>query len=112
MYNNYVLGDAEYVDTTTVDGFEMHSFGGFPVLISSEGSVAVVELYRASDDEMEAVDYLESYPSFYNRKEVVLLNGCTAWVYFIDDAEIHTLPYVASNLQGEYDWVLHVQEAA
>lgn len=117
MGNHRVLGGAEYVDTTVVYGFSMHSFGGFPVLIPADPEEeAVVELYRANDAEMDSVDMLEGFREggggFYDRTPVELDNGHVAWVYFIDDVDLFDLPDVPVNAYGAQDWIKYVEEAA
>ena len=55
--NNRLLSDAEYVGTTTVEGWELYSLGAFPGAIQGEGAPLTVELYRVGS--MARLDMLE-----------------------------------------------------
>lgn len=76
--------DAQLLSTEVISGFEMYSLGGFPYIKpASEGDITI-EVYAVPITAMKALDMLEGYPSFYNRKLVDTTKG-QAWIYYIDD---------------------------
>ena len=85
--NNRLLQGQEFLRASaTEDKFLMYSMGGFPAVDTSVDSNQIQgELYEVNPEGMARLDRLEGYPSFYDRKEVKLATGETAWVYFIDE---------------------------
>jgi len=61
--------------------FQMYSFGMFPGVYKGGKYAIEGELYEVTDRELERLDMLESNGRFYNREEVKLANGETAWMY-------------------------------
>lgn len=93
----------EFLGHAIIPG-EMHSLGGFPyVWFPEECNTEVVgEVYHLNDPQgylAAALDRLEGYPRFYNRKEVDTPFG-KAWVYFFDKKDVH-----APVANG--DWLQH-----
>lgn len=88
LYNHVVLDNSELVAKGTITGFQMHSLQAYPALVPKDGCNPVkVEVYKVSPMIMNALDNLEGYPSFYNRKmvEVETEDGKrVAWVYYMN----------------------------
>lgn len=80
----------EYLGTTTLKA-NMYSLGAYPYITEPfpydrTGPVVIGEVYDIKSSRsrlLKALDRLEGYPSFYNRKEVKTIFG-DVWVYFID----------------------------
>lgn len=88
-------------DTFTVEGLDMFPIGdqfgdqltiggiSYPYCVNGDGSV-VVECYLADDERMKALDKLEGYPQFYNRKKVRAKdedgNVIVGWIYYLEGA--------------------------
>lgn len=92
--NHRLLTSAPRQDDGIIpDGeFYMVSLGGFPGLIPPheplyKSTPIVVEVYEVDSNQRAiSLDGLEGYPSFYDRKQVVLEDGRCCWVYFLDDS--------------------------
>ncbi len=72
--------------TRTTERFSMFSLGGFPYVdldLPNPLSQIVVETYQVTPECLKRLDILEGYPRFYNRTEVTLEDGNTAWIYHI-----------------------------
>lgn len=90
--NHRVLEEGEYLQDGRISSgkFTMLDLGAFPALVQDkEGTDIHGELYRVNTQSLRSCDWLEGYPSFYNR-EVVDVNlsvGNTvkAWVYFLSE---------------------------
>ena len=70
----------------------MVSMGSFPALIPSgknSPQEIIGEIWSVDDESFKNVDYLEGYPSFYDREQFIILDSAdkahTCWVYFIPD---------------------------
>lgn len=101
MGNHRLLqdGEAAFLGTERVSGFQMYSMGGFPFITPAEGEIRI-ELYKVDRDTMLRLDRLEGYPSFYDRKLIQTSKG-QAWIYFIVGKNLSNYEPVASG-----DWVL------
>lgn len=73
------------LSTERVSGWEMYSYGGFPFIRPADNpsDEITIEVYAMPVTAMRALDRLEGYPSFYDRKLVQTSKG-QAWIYFID----------------------------
>lgn len=82
-----IQGCPRQADGVIPSGFKMYSYGAFPALTpSEEGYPITVEVYQVNDThKAQSLDWLEGYPSFYNRKVIELEDGRKAWVYFVKD---------------------------
>lgn len=59
---------------------------GIPYVTEGGTKHIVGEMYRVSDDILKGpLDSLEGHPHAYERREVELDNGETAWLYFYDN---------------------------
>ena len=88
--NHRLLHNAEYMDTRNLClPFVMKHLGGFPGLLPDRDEHwTVCELYKVDDDTFQRLDYLEGYPSFYNRSQIYLPEG-PAWIYWLTDEEYY-----------------------
>ena len=96
--NHRLLHNAEYVDTRILPlPFVMKHLGGFPGLLPGlhTDNKITCELYRVTDTTFQSLDYLEGYPSFYNRTLIeVGIDDETeryvdAWIYYLEDEEYY-----------------------
>jgi len=85
--NNVLLMDSEFVqkDKTASNVWDLRCWGGFPAAYKSGSDQIQGELYKVDLSTMRSLDSLEGFPHFYNREEVLLESGQTAWIYFIDE---------------------------
>jgi gamma-glutamylcyclotransferase (GGCT)/AIG2-like uncharacterized protein YtfP len=98
--NHCLLENANQVSDAKVTGWDMYSFGMYPMVIPGSGTVAV-ELYEVTPSEMDRLDSLEGYPTFYNRKRVEAVTdsgAIEAWMYFGDKNQVERLPQVKSGV--------------
>ena len=83
--------------TGYVKNFSMFSMGGFPMIVPGGGEVRV-EVYEVGDATLRALDGLEGFPHFYDRKRVTvnLDNGdkAKAWIYFGRPEQVEDCPKV------------------
>ncbi len=84
FHNNRLLSSSTYLGTErSVPEFLMISLGGFPGLISGTERITI-EVFRLDSAQSGlSLDYLEGYPSFYNRRQILTTHGL-AWVYYLD----------------------------
>ena len=93
--NHSVLGDAPLLTVgITMPIFKMISLGGFPGLVDGIDSVWV-EVYEVDDEGLQQLDWLEGYPSFYDRQMIAVMTEAGG----IEQALIYTL----SHHKGRYD---------
>ena len=86
------------------NNFRMVSMGSFPALIQAGNNTPQEingEIWDVDDDVFKNVDYLEGYPTFYNRDKYIILdskdNEHTCWTYFLPEDK-HTDQL--KNVQG------------
>lgn len=89
---NYMMNKTEFIGTFTEKlPFTMVDLGSFPALLDSEElKTATFEVYKIDDEDnttLIKLDSYEGYPSFYNRKTVLLKNDMEVWFYFIKKEE-------------------------
>lgn len=84
--NHSRLEKSPLVGTCIVEGYEMRSLGGFPVIYPTTTSdKIVVEVYQVTEDTLEgSLDSLEGHPDWYRRIEVPTEFG-KAWIYVMMD---------------------------
>ena len=85
-----VEGRAELLGEATYNQAVMYSLGAFPALCLIDEITDMPikgEVFRVTSEDLpQRLDYLEGYPSFYDRKEVSVLlqyKPTTAWVYYL-----------------------------
>ena len=85
LHNHGLLQDSDYLGLDKLQGeYTMLDLGSFPGLLLEGSTDITVEVYDIDDTTFQSLDWLEGYPSFYNRTEVETLYG-TAWVYYLND---------------------------
>jgi gamma-glutamylcyclotransferase (GGCT)/AIG2-like uncharacterized protein YtfP len=100
--NHRVIEGAIRQEDGVVAGlFEMFSLGGFPALTHSDTPHdIVVEVYEVNNEaHAQGLDWLEGYPTFYDREVVTLVDGRKCWSYFIDPLDRKQTPIPSG------DWV-------
>lgn len=97
--NHRLLEEAEFIGNAVVGGWDMYSFGYYPMIIPGSGLVSV-ELYAVSAAEFQSLDNLEGYPSFYDRRKIAASTErgpVQAWIYFGDADQVKGLPKVETG---------------
>lgn len=92
--NDHVMrkANAVYVGDSVIDRFDMYSLAAFPAIVPTEKPHLVYgEVYTVAD--IEPLDWLEGYPDFYDRMEVMTSYGL-AWVYYL-----HAPPEAAPRIK-------------
>jgi gamma-glutamylcyclotransferase (GGCT)/AIG2-like uncharacterized protein YtfP len=106
--NHICLGGSTYLGRRRLSGGQLHDRGRYPMALLSGRSDVVIhgELFCVSDAGLRHLDQLESYPGFYDRSEVELSDGTTAWVYHGTSVQVDPYPVIPS---GDWDTtpVLH-----
>ena len=81
-HGNHGLIDGKKKWEGRIDGWVMHSLGGFPTCIPGDGTITV-EVWDVTPSSARRVDALEGYPDFYDK---VVVNTP------VGDAEMYTCP--------------------
>ena len=84
--NNVVLHGAEFLqEAVTPPKYTMISLGAFPG-VKLEGNTAIHgEVWRVNEEQLERLDRLEGYPSFYNREKIDIPGlSVDPWMYYLD----------------------------
>jgi gamma-glutamylcyclotransferase (GGCT)/AIG2-like uncharacterized protein YtfP len=108
-FGNHRLLDNEYCERLgtikTEPAFKMVSLGGFPGVIPDEGTQSItVEIYRVNSQRVEQqLDWLEGYPSFYQKATINTPWG-VANMYILREEEYGANPVVESG-----DWIQHIE---
>ena len=83
LHNHVLLEDSDYLGLDKLQGeYTLLDLGSFPGLILQGDTDITIEVYEVDEETFQNLDWLEGYPSFYNRTEVETLYG-TAWVYYL-----------------------------
>ena len=84
--NHTLMGDSEQLGTDTLNGFEMFTAGGFPVVYpTAKDDSIVVEVFEVTEDKLTGpLDMLEGHPRWYKRELVPTVFG-DAWMYIMTD---------------------------
>lgn len=85
--NHRLLENSNFLGKTkTKPVFNMH--GHIVPWISNGGTTQItVEVYEIDEETLEKLDWLEGYPSYYNRQLIDTEFG-EAWIYFIDHRSV------------------------
>lgn len=75
--------------TKTVSKHTLVDWLCYPAVVLEGNTHIVCEVYRVDDEIFSRLDTLEGYPNFYNRQQVEMDNGLTAWIYFIPASDIN-----------------------
>lgn len=112
MGNYRLLETSKLLSTETVqDNFRMVDMGSYPGLIESEElNDIVVEVYEVTPDTYKRIERLESYPSFYDRKNVHTTEGEVGIYYLPGNSGWTSSDRLVNKTDDAYDWVKHYQE--
>lgn len=95
FYNHRLISHCRFLGETKLNGWVMVDVGAYPAIFPGDSQI-VVEVYEIDDKDLTTCDYLEGFPSYYNRMLVDTEFG-KAWIYFWDSRS--DLPLVESG-----DW--------
>lgn len=86
LHNSWYLGTSTKVSSEIVKiPYKMVSLGGFPALIPDEENNEIyVEIYEVDDAAYRNIEYLEGYPIFYQKADIVTSIG-EVEVYVIEN---------------------------
>jgi gamma-glutamylcyclotransferase (GGCT)/AIG2-like uncharacterized protein YtfP len=101
FHNHCYFGPSDtQLGTGYVSDFAMFSMGGYPMIVPGYEQVRV-EVYEVGETTFCALDALEGFPHFYDRKRVTvhLDNGdkVKAWIYFGRPEQVQNCPKVESG---------------
>jgi len=82
-HNHALLAQSCFKGNDILEGWDMADLGAFPGVFKGEGSIHV-EVYEVTEEEMQSLDRLEGYPTFYNRTQVDTEYG-KAWLYYLNN---------------------------
>ena len=105
--NHCFLENSSYLGNfVTSPEYTMQSMGAFPAVVEGGDTEIVGEVWGVSEPVYEAIERLEGYPSFYNRKPLETPYG-QAEMYFVEghDKYGQRLPVVDSG-----NWVDFLNE--
>ena len=88
MGNHSVLnprGSMLVDEYTTPPEYHLADLGYYPAVLKGGGTAIKGELYAVSQEVWEAVEYLEGYPSFYDRVELTTPHGVAIMYYLPHD---------------------------
>lgn len=100
--NHRLLETSERLGTDKITGWTMHSMSAYPCICEGGDDISI-EVYEINESTFSALDMLEGYPSFYNRKEVSTKYG-TAWIYYIED-DMSGYEVVPSGIWEEQEYI-------
>jgi gamma-glutamylaminecyclotransferase len=101
--NHGLLARARLIAATrTPPAFALYDLGAFPGLVAGGSTSVVGELYEIDDATFAALDHLEDYPRYYQRQQIALDNGATAWTYLLSPAQVAEGSVIRSG-----DWRAH-----
>ena len=73
-------GKENILKTERLEGFEMFSLGGFPMIIPNDNESVVIDIMNITDDELRRYDRYESVPNLYTR-EIVKTSLGNTYIY-------------------------------
>lgn len=81
--NHHWLAGATFLGRRLLRGGRLYDLGPYPMAVLSTDKQAVIhgELFAVTQEGLARLDLLEGYPSFYERSQLILSTGQTAWVY-------------------------------
>ena len=85
--NSVLLNEAEFVQAAvTKPEYTMLNLGFFPGVQLLGETPIIGEVYKVTESEMQRLDRLEGYPSFYNRARIPLPGlDVHPWMYFLPE---------------------------
>ena len=82
----------------TTPDWTMYTLGGYPALTEGGSDSVLLEIYRVKS--LKALDQLEGYPGYYDRKVIETPWG-GAWLYIMDEDAIPLNTYPVDS----GDWI-------
>ena len=97
-HNNAHLIESKFIKTTTIKGISLHAGGGwkFPFAMRNPGGKITGEIYEVDNTTLKNLDYLESHPDWYRRKQFNV-GKLKVWVY-LNPGEAMELPVIKSGV--------------
>ena len=84
--NHRLLASSKFLgEDISQPEWKMYSLGGFPGIVKGNSEVTL-EVYEVDKDTFESLDWLEGYPTFYNRRVINTTYG-DAWVYYLNEPD-------------------------
>jgi gamma-glutamylcyclotransferase (GGCT)/AIG2-like uncharacterized protein YtfP len=113
MCNSRVIEGAKLLSTEDINApFEMIDMGSYPGLIRAKEDHSIkIEVYEVDDRTCQLVEFLEGYPSFYNRTPVETSVG-PADIYFLnrgDEYGSSARRNLVNKTENTFDWVKHLR---
>lgn len=109
MGNSRLLETSELLSTETIrDNFRMVDIGSYPGLIESEEeNEIVIEIYEVTPEVYRRIEQLESYPHYYDRRDVHTSLG-EVGIYFLPrNSGWSSSDRLVEKTDGAYDWCQH-----
>jgi gamma-glutamylcyclotransferase (GGCT)/AIG2-like uncharacterized protein YtfP len=101
--NHALLARARFVAAAaTLPAYSLHDLGAFPGLVAGGDHAVAGELYEIDAETFAALDDLEDYPRYYQRAQLLLDNGATAWTYLLSAEQVAGCPVILSG-----SWRVH-----
>ena len=112
MGNHRLLETSKLLSTETIQAnFRMVDMGSYPGLIESEEpNDIVIEVYEVTPDTYKRIERLESYPAFYDRKNVTTTEGEVGIYYLPRNSGWTSSDRLVNKTNEAFDWVKHYQE--
>jgi gamma-glutamylcyclotransferase (GGCT)/AIG2-like uncharacterized protein YtfP len=112
MGNHRLLETSKLLSTETIqDNFRMVDMGSYPGLIESEeANDIIIEIYEVTPETYKRIEMLESYPSFYDRKNVHTTEGEVGIYYLPKNSGWTNSGRIVDMFDGAFDWVKHYQQ--
>jgi gamma-glutamylcyclotransferase (GGCT)/AIG2-like uncharacterized protein YtfP len=105
-HNHSILGNSVYIKKgKTKPEFSLYSFGSFPALVNDGKDNVKGEVYYVSSSTIDVVDRLESHPSWYERKTIILEDGESVQAYVMPKQR--ALKAGAFPVKGDWKKVKH-----
>ena len=111
MSNSGVMGESTLIsEWTTEPDYHLADLGYYPAVIPDGKTAIKGELYAVTSDVWRDIEYLEGYPSFYDRAELETPYGACVMYYLpYDRPEDHVLvrsgdwvEYYPTRYEGRY----------
>lgn len=103
--NNHLLQNAEsrLIGPAKIQGFSLHNLGAFPAAKPQDNinTEIIGEVWEISVDVLNNLDWLEGYPTYYDRILVGTVHG-EAWVYCQPGLSGNKYPEIPSGSWKEY----------
>lgn len=97
-------GGAKYLGTHVIDsGYRMFDMGGYypgvTKAVDEPGHSITGEVYVVDEPTLQALDFLEGHPNYYERQKLVETEWKRAWIYLLRPEDVEGCESVESG-----DW--------